>query len=99
MNAINTRESALVSRLDSVRLGSADRALAKRHMRQAEVSVDRVFALAHWIRAVAARFYDRLFPSAGRQLEDYLSGAVDRVDLEQRIRALERRRTPFWDGV
>lgn len=46
-----------------------------------------------------AAWRDRLFPSADRLRDEYLSGAVDRVDLEQRLRAIERRPMSFWDGV
>ena len=42
---------------------------------------------------------DRLFPSADRLRHDYLAGAVDRVDLEHRIRSLERQPTSFGDNA
>jgi hypothetical protein len=46
-----------------------------------------------------AEWRDRVFPAADRLRERYLSAAVDRVDLEQRLRALERRPVPFGDCV
>ncbi|MBS0336529.1 MAG: hypothetical protein JSS40_06905 [Proteobacteria bacterium] len=46
-----------------------------------------------------AAWRDRLFPSADQLRDEYLSGAVDRVDLEQRLRAIERRPMSFWDAV
>jgi hypothetical protein len=50
-------------------------------------------------RKTLAAWRDRLFPDADRLRDEYLSGAVDRVDLEQRLRALERRPMSFWDGA
>ena len=55
-------------------------------------------ALGHMFRTLAD-WRDRLFPAADRLRERYLSAAVDRVDLEQRLRALERRPAPFGDCV
>jgi hypothetical protein len=46
-----------------------------------------------------AEWRDRVFPAADRLRERYLSAAVDRVDLEQRLRTLERRPAPFGDCV
>lgn len=51
------------------------------------------------IRTTASAWSVRLFPSADRQRDSYLSGAVDHIDLEQRIRNWERRLTPFWDNL
>lgn len=54
--------------------------------------------MARLFETVAA-WRDRVFPASDRLNERYLSAAVDRVDLEQRLRTLERRPTPFWDGI
>lgn len=91
--------TALADRLDSVRMHSFDRALAKKHLIRAERTVDLAFAAARAIRKAVNGWKELFFPPADQQRDAYLSGAVDRVDLEQRIRNWERRPTPFWDGV
>ncbi len=40
-----------------------------------------------------ARWADGLFPTSERLRQEYLAGAVDRSDLEHRIRSLERQTT------
>jgi hypothetical protein len=50
------------------------------------------------LHRAASSLLNRIFPRADRQREAYLSAAVDRIDLEQRIRNWERRPTPFWEG-
>lgn len=89
----------LPGRLDCVRMHSFDRAIAKKHLIHAEQTIDLVWQAANLIRTTAAAWKDRIFPPAERQRDAYLSGAVDRIDLEQRIRKWERRPTPFRDGV
>jgi hypothetical protein len=95
----NPPSSAVLDRLDSVRMHSFDRKFAKEHLAHAERTLDAIFDLAHAVRATAGAWKDRIFPPADQQRDAYLAGAVDRSDLEQRIRNWERRPTPFQDGI
>ena len=102
MNAngkIAEMDSPAVRRLDDVRLSEAARAQAKAQMRQSEAVVDLIAAVLQAVRSALIVWKQRFFPSADREREAYLSAAVDRVDLEHRIRALERRPTAFLDGI
>ena len=51
------------------------------------------------LRETVLAWKTHIFPPAELQRDAYLSAAVDRADLEQRIRNWERRPTPFWDGA
>ena len=92
-------ESPAVRRLDDVRLSEAKRSQAKQSMRQAEAAVDLIVALVRSMQSTLGRWRERLIPSERGERDAYLSRAVDRVDLEHRLRALERRRTAFLDGI
>lgn len=102
MNLAPERETAhaegLLQRLDSVRMHSCDRTIATKHVAASERAVDRAFRAMRLLHRAASGVLNRIFPRADRQRDAYLSAAVDRIDLEQRIRNWERRPTPFWDG-
>ncbi len=49
-----------------------------------------------WLKAFAARVKLHLFPLPGQELEAYLAGSVDLVDLEFRLNTWEWRRTRYW---
>lgn len=102
MNLAPERETphanGLVRRLDSVRMHSCDRTIAKKHAAHAERAAERAFRAMRLLHQAASGLLNRIFPRADRQRDAYLSAAVDRIDLEQRIRNWERRPTPFWDG-
>lgn len=49
--------------------------------------------LAAKLRDLALRLKIHLFPLPGQELENYLAGSVDLVDLEHRLNDWERRRT------
>jgi len=91
--------SALLDRLDSVRMHSFDRKLAKRHLAHTELILDALFDLVRAGRATALAWRHHIFPPANQQRDAYFASAVDRSDLEQRIRNWERRPTPFQDGI
>jgi hypothetical protein len=103
MNLAPEREAPhaedLLQRLDSVRMHSCDRTIAKKHVAQAERTVNGAFQAMRVFHRAASELVDRIFPRTERQRDAYLSAAVDRTDLEQRIRNWERRPTPFWDRV
>ena len=92
-------ESPAVRSLDGVRLSAAKRSQAKASMRQAEAAVDLIVAMVRATLAALDKWKNHLMPTAARERDAYLSRAVDRVDLEHRIRALERRPTAFLDGI
>src|SRR5436190_372512 len=94
-----TPPSEFIRRLDSVRMHSAQRSLAKEQMRQAEEAIDFVLHAMSVIRATAAAWKWKLFASTDRERDAYFSGAADRIDLEQRIRNWERRPTSFRDAI
>ena len=76
-----------------------DHEIAKAHLLRAERTVDLLVDAMRVLRTTAAAWKRRLFPTIDRERDAYLSGAVDRIDLERRIRTWERRSTPFWDGA
>ena len=88
----------LMQRLEQSRMHKADRAMAKSHLRQAEKAVDILVEAMRVLRITAAAWKVRIFSGADRERDAYLSAAVDRHDLERRIRTWERRPTPFQDG-
>jgi hypothetical protein len=53
-------DSPAVRRLDGVRMSEADRAVAKRQMRQAERAVDLIVALVRFVQSTAGRLKGRL---------------------------------------
>lgn len=91
-------ESPAVRRLDDVFMTESDRAVAKDLMRRTEAAVDLMAAAFESARKTTRFWKSRMFPSAHRRIEAHLAKAVDRVDLEHRMRALERRPTAFLDG-
>ena len=91
--------SVLMRRLDQIRMPESDRTIAKSHLHQAEQAVDILFEAMRVLRTTAAAWRTRLFPGVDRERDAYLSGAVDRIDLERRIRTWERRPSAFRDGA
>jgi len=87
-----------LQRLDTIRMHSSDRAVARKQLIQSEKAVDFAFHVFRVLRTTAAAWKERLFAPADRQRDAYLSRAVDRIDLERRIRRLERHPAPFREG-
>jgi Protein of unknown function (DUF3563) len=86
-------------RLQQSRLHRHDRTLAGKHLHASEHTLDSVFSAWSALRATLGALKDRVFPPTERQRDAYLAEAVDRIDLEQRIRNWERRPTAFRDGA